>query len=76
MTEQQMRDVVRKEMEAVGGLRKAARKWGVSSAYLHDCLNGRRLPGPSILKPLGYERKRTTVYLKSKIEVDTAKDKS
>lgn len=34
----------------------AATALGVTPPYLHDVLNGRREPGPRILKALGLER--------------------
>lgn len=57
-----MRAVIAAAVKAVGSLREAARRWGVSPAYLSDVLNGRRAPGPSVLEPLGYERVVTVVY--------------
>ncbi len=37
-------------------LKDAALDLGVSSAYLHDVINGRRDPGKSILQPLGLRK--------------------
>lgn len=36
---------------------KIARKFKVSPAYISDILKGRREPGESVLKPLGYKKK-------------------
>lgn len=41
-----------------------ARLWGISPAYLGDVLHGLREPGPSILKPLGLERKVSYVRVR------------
>lgn len=51
-----MRLIIRDEVNAVDSLRAAAKRWKISPAYLSDVLNGRRNPGPAILKPLGYVR--------------------
>lgn len=64
MNEYQMREVIRQEMNAVGSLREAAKKWKLSPAYLSDCLNGRRNPGPAILRALGYVRVVKVTYQK------------
>ena len=39
--------------KAAGGQRAFARKHSMSDGYVCDVLNGRRDPGPSILKALG-----------------------
>lgn len=62
MTEEQVRGVIRKAVDRLGGMRAASREWGVSVAYVSDCLNGRRAPGPAILTPVGYERVVTVDY--------------
>lgn len=65
MDEAQMREILRAAVAALGSLREAARQWKVSPAYLSDCLNGRRAPGPSVLKPIGYERVVLVSYRKT-----------
>lgn len=40
----------------------AAKKWGISEAYLCDILQGRRAPGAKILAAIGYQR--VTSYTK------------
>ena len=62
MDEPTMRHLIAGLAVDQGGLRKAARAWGVSPAYLSDVLNGRRAPGPAILKPLGYKKVVTVAY--------------
>jgi hypothetical protein len=37
-------------------LRDYAKLLGISAPYLCDIYLGRRLPGPKVLKPLGYEK--------------------
>lgn len=56
MTEQ---DVIRLLVQAcakAGGQAPWAKQAGVSQAYINDVVNGRRLPGPSVLNALGLER--------------------
>lgn len=62
MSETEMREKLKRYVRAIGSLREAARRWKVSPAYLSDCLNGRRAPGPSVLKPVGYERVVEVTY--------------
>lgn len=40
-------------IEAAGGVRRLAKQWGISAAYVSDLRNGRREPGPAILKRVG-----------------------
>lgn len=40
----------------LGSQRALAKELGVSEPYLSDVINGRRDPGPKILKALGLER--------------------
>lgn len=62
MSELEMREVIRTAVKSIGSLREAARRWNVSAAHLSDCLNGRRRPGPAVLKHVGYERIVTVDY--------------
>lgn len=65
MTEDEVRQEVRRICEARGTQKAYADEIGVTAAYLHDFLNEKRGPGPSILKALGlrkvvrYEREET-----------------
>lgn len=43
-------------------LREAARTWKLSAAYLSDVLNGKREPGPKILKVMGLEKRVAVRY--------------
>lgn len=63
MTEQQVIQRVKKEIERVGSLRGLAREWGVTPSYLCDIVNGRRAPGPKILTPLGLRWVKTVSYV-------------
>ena len=60
------RDVVLLLTEMVAGdyasLREAARAWKMSAAYLSDVLNGKREPGPKILKVMGLEKRVVVRY--------------
>jgi hypothetical protein len=57
--------VIRVLVDQLGGVREAARQWGCSPAYLSDVLNGRRGPGPAVLKPIGYEKRVVTSFHKA-----------
>lgn len=45
-----------REVERAGSFRKLAEKWGVSHAFLHDVVNGRRRPTDTITKRIGLRR--------------------
>ncbi len=62
MNESAVIEMVRKEKARAGGVRALAREWKVSPCYISDLLNGRRGPGPSILKPLGLKRVETVEF--------------
>jgi len=51
-----VRTLLRKEVDREGGQRAWARKHRVSAMYVSYVLSGEREPGDSILKPLGLER--------------------
>jgi hypothetical protein len=53
---QYIRGLLWRAVEDAGGKAALAAQWGVSAQYVADVLNGRRDPGKSILKALGYER--------------------
>lgn len=58
MTEEQVIDKIRKLVAATpaSNVSEVARTLGVSPQYLHDVLNGKREPGPSILQGLGVQK--------------------
>ena len=62
--EADVRDTVEGLVVGAGSMRALAREWGMSPAYLGDFLNGRRGPGPQILKPLGLVQVVTIEYRK------------
>ena len=64
MTETAFRAIIKVEIFRIGSKAKAAKKWGVSTGYLGDVLQGRRAPGPAILTPLGYVREVVASYKK------------
>lgn len=47
---------LRRFVAAMGSQQAAARRLGVSGAYLSDVLNERREPAAKLLKALGYRR--------------------
>jgi transcriptional regulator with XRE-family HTH domain len=56
LTEQQVRELLRAEYRKAGTMRALAERAGVTVAYVHDALNGRRAPGPAFLALLGLEK--------------------
>ena len=66
MNEQAVISLIREEKERAGGVRALARKWGISPCHISDLLNGRRGPGPSVLKPLGLTKVETVEYQTSR----------
>jgi len=66
MTESQIREVVRKEVERIGSIRAAAKKWRISHGHLADFLRGERKPYPAVIGPLGYVRETVTTYRKKR----------
>jgi hypothetical protein len=53
---------LRNTVDEIGSQKLAAQQWGISSAYLSDVLLGKRAPGDSILKPMGFHK--VTLYAK------------
>jgi transcriptional regulator with XRE-family HTH domain len=53
ITEEEVRQRLREAIERAGSQQAYAAQIGVSNSYLSDVVNGRRLPGESILRPLG-----------------------
>jgi predicted transcriptional regulator len=62
MTESEVRDKVAKRIQEAGSLRSLAKELKVSPALLSDFMNGRRKPGPKMLKPLGLKMIKITTY--------------
>ncbi len=56
LTQTQLLDELRARVDSIGSQRKLAIAIGCSQQYLSDVLSGRRLPGPLILRGLGYEQ--------------------
>lgn len=68
LTEDQVRRKVESEMIKAGSIRALAREWRISASYLCDFLNGRRGPGPQILRPLGLIQVVEVRYIRGKSE--------
>ncbi len=64
LSAEEMRELLRRRVEAAGGQKACAAAIGVSPQYLGDCLKGRRDIGKSIATPLGYEP--LTIYVPMK----------
>lgn len=56
MTEDDLRDRLRKCVENAGGYNALAKFWGVSPSYLWDAIHARRRAGKKILKAMGLRR--------------------
>jgi len=48
--------LLRKRIKQAGTQSALARELGITSAYLHDILNGNREPGENVLSALGLRR--------------------
>lgn len=68
LTEADVREQVEALVVKAGSMRALAREWEMSPAYLGDFLNGRRAPGPQILKPLGLVQETTIRYVPGEAE--------
>lgn len=62
MTESDVRKLVEREIERVGSARALAVEWGVSGALISDIRNGRRGPGPKILRHFKLRRVETVTF--------------
>jgi DNA-binding transcriptional regulator YdaS (Cro superfamily) len=60
MTLDAVYQLIEREAAKAGSQTNLAHRIGVSPAYLHDVLKGRREPGPAILTPLGLEKAPTS----------------
>ncbi len=63
MTEAQVVAETKRAVKVLGGVRAAAKFWGLSPSYVCDCCNGRRAPAQRILEHLGIECVKTTTYI-------------
>lgn len=55
MTEDEVRDLLRRKCEKAGSNRAFAIKHKITPTYIGDFLDGTRKPGPAILDALGLE---------------------
>ena len=55
MTKAEVIELLQKQIARAGSQNAYAREIGVSQPYLNDVMNGRREPGPAILRALGLE---------------------
>lgn len=55
MTEEDVRTLLRQEIDKAGGQRAFAKKKNLSAPYVNDVLHQHRRPGPSILRALGLQ---------------------
>lgn len=55
-----LRDLMNARIQAAGGVRKLAKRWGVSAAYISDLRRLQRLPGPRLQRKLGIRVTRIT----------------
>ena len=52
----EVRALLRRRVDEIGGATAYARRHAVTQVYVSDVLGGRRLPGPAILDALGLRR--------------------
>lgn len=62
LDESQMREAICTAIAVSPSLRQLAKTWGVSPSHLSDCANGKRAPGPLILRHFGMERRVVVSY--------------
>lgn len=65
MTESDVAQIVEREIERAGGVRALSREWGVSPCMISDLRNGRRGPGPKVLKKLGMKKVLRVEFVKA-----------
>lgn len=65
LTDKELRAALRTSIAASGGQAKWAAEANVSQSYVSDVLSGRRDPGETICRALGYERQQ--VYVRKDI---------
>lgn len=63
LTPAQALALIREHIHAEGSQKAFAEKFGLSTAYVSDTINGRREPSKAILNAVGLSR--ATVYVKS-----------
>ena len=63
MTKTQLLNRIEAAIKQAGSAKNLASQWDLSAAYLSDVRNGRREPGPAILRNLGLSA--TTSYAAS-----------
>lgn len=63
MNREEVKELLRQQVDAEGSAYAWARRHGVSPAYTLDALAGRRAPGPAILQAMGVEKEATTYRL-------------
>jgi hypothetical protein len=64
LTRAELLDLLRRECAKAGGQKPWAAWAGISEPILSDTLNGRRDPGRTILRALGYTKITTVAYRK------------
>lgn len=56
LTQEQLLEVLKNEVEKVGSANKFAIHHGIPISYIYNVLNGLAKPGPKICKSIGYRR--------------------
>ena len=67
MTDRAVMQRIRDLVNTLGSQKKAAKRLGVSAAYLGELLRGTRTPGPKVLGALGLRKE--TNYVEDKEEI-------
>jgi predicted transcriptional regulator len=65
MTESDVAKIVEHEIERAGSVRALGREWGVSPCMISDLRNGRRGPGPKVLRQLGMKKIHRIEFVKA-----------
>jgi len=56
MTRDELVKLLQQEVQRKGTQAALAKELGITAAYLGDVLNGKRMPGPTLLNALGFRR--------------------
>lgn len=62
-SEEQVREMISKLRDKLGGVRSLAREINVSPSYVSDVLTGRRAPGPDFLNAVGIRKEVIVRYV-------------
>lgn len=67
MTESDVAKLIEIEIARAGSVRALAREWKLSPCMISDIRNGRRGPGPKVLKQLGMKKVHKIEFVKAPV---------